>query len=206
MSQAILDITRPIASGMPVWPGDPPVAVTRLGQALPALSQISLGSHSGTHVDAPAHFIAGGATVEQLPLGVLIGPAWVAHIAGAGVITAAQLASAGIPDGPIRLLLRTANSDSTATVFDPGFVALAPDAAAWLLDRGIELVGIDGPSIEPFDAPDTTVHTSLLGAGMVVVENLDLHAIPPGAYLLICLPLPIADGDGAPARVILINE
>ncbi len=203
----IYDISLPISNDLPVWPGDPTVRIVR-DDSLPAVSEITLSSHTGTHVDAPAHFIAGGATVDQLPLDALVGPAWVVYLPGPGPITADQLAAADIPDGPIRLLLRTDNSGRNALVwaFETDFVALAPDAADWLLARGIRLVGIDAPSIEPLITRGDPVHHTLLGAGVVIVENLDLTDVAPGAYRLACLPLRIVGGDGAPARAILIRE
>ncbi len=203
----LYDISLPISDSLPVWPGDPSVTVTRTG-TLPAVSQISLGSHAGTHVDPPAHFLPGGATVDQLPLEVLIGPAWVAHLPGPGPIGAATLEAAVIPVGTTRLLLRTENSIRrlVQSGFDTAFVALAPDAAAWLLDRGVRLIGIDGPSIEPYGAPGAPVHHVLLAAGVVIVENLALAEVAAGAYQLICLPLRITAGDGAPARAVLVGE
>jgi len=203
MKRTLIDISQPVRAGMPVWPGDPPVTTTRLGEALPAISELRLSTHVGTHVDPPAHFIAGGVTVDQLPLDALVGPAWVAHIRGPGPITAAALAGADIPPATSRLLFRTDNSEHPNTAFDPGYVALAPDAAEWLLARSIRLIGIDAPSIEPFDAAGEPVHHRLLGAGVIIVEGLALAVVEPGAYELICLPLRIAGGDGAPARVVL---
>ena len=202
----IYDISLPISELTPVWPGDPAVAIQRPLDAGPWVSQISLGSHTGTHVDPPAHFIAGGATIDQLPLETLLGPAWVACVPEEKAITAAILTQANIPAGTTRLLLRTRNSEhlSGNLKFDPDFAALAPDAAGWLLAQGIRLVGIDGPSIELFATPGEPVHHALLGAGVVVVEGLALAAVPSGAYQLICLPLKVAGGDGAPARVVLI--
>ncbi len=191
---------------MPVWPGDPPVSVTRAWDGLPAVSQLALGTHTGTHVDPPAHFIAGAATADRLPLDVLIGPAWVAQIPQAGPITAAALEAAAIPPDAERLLLRTPNSDTPSEVFDPAYTALTADAADWLLARGVRLVGIDAPSIELFGAAGEPVHHKLLAAGVVVVEGLALAGVAPGAYMLICLPLRIADGDGAPARAVLVRE
>lgn len=202
----IIDISQPLRAGMPVWPGDPPVAIDRLNEGLPAVSALRLGTHVGTHVDPPAHFVAGAATVDQLPLTTLIGPAWVAHLVGPGPITAALLAGAGVPPGTARLLLRTANSARASAIFDPGYVALAPDAAEWLLARRIRLIGIDAPSIEPFDAAGEPVHHRLLGAGVIIVEGLALADVEPGAYELICLPLRIEGGDGAPARVVLVRS
>lgn len=203
--RTIIDITRPIYDGMPVWPGDPPVCI-RPAAALPAVSQISLSTHAGTHVDPPAHFVLGGRTVDRLPLDILLGPAWVAWLPGTGAITAAQLAAAAIPPATARLLLRTANSERPVQAFDPAFVGLAPDAAAWLIDRGVRLVGIDGPSIEPFDAPGEPVHHALLATGIIVIEGLWLADVAAGAYELLCLPLRLAQGDGAPTRAVLVGD
>jgi arylformamidase len=203
---AIYDISLPLSDQLPVWPGDPPVTLARVGDpAGPWVSRLGLGSHAGTHVDAPAHFIPGGATVDRLPLEVLIGPAWVVHLPGPGPLAAADLAAAGIPAGVARLLLRTRNSDSRSE-FAPDIVALAPDASDWLLARGVRLMGIDAPSFEPCESPGEPVHRALLSAGVVILEGLALAGIVPGAYQLVCLPLRLAGGDGAPARAILIGE
>jgi len=204
----IHDISLPLSEQLPVWPGDPPVTLVRQGDPDgPWVSRLGLGSHAGTHVDAPAHYIAGGATVDRLPLELFVGPAWVAHLPGPGPLTATDLAAAGIPAGTARLLLRTRNSDVMSVVsFDPDFVALAPDTADWLLARGVRLVGIDAPSIEPYDSPGEPLHRALLGAGVVILEGLALAGITAGACQLICLPLRLAGGDAAPARAILISE
>lgn len=206
MKRLLIDISQPLHSGLPTWPGDPPVAMARLGDGVPAVSQISLGTHTGTHVDPPAHFIPGAATVDQLPLDVLVGPAWLAHISGRGPITARRLEDAAIPDETLRLLLRTDNSARPGAAFDPDFVALGPDAAQWLLARQIRLIGIDAPSIEPFDSPGEPVHRRLLAAGVVIVEGLALAGVASGTGELICLPLSIRDGDGAPARAVLVRS
>jgi arylformamidase len=201
----IYDLSRPISDGMTVWPGDPPVTVTRASEPHePAVSRLSLGSHVGTHVDPPAHFFPGAATADQLPLDALIGPAWLADVEGGRELTAQDLDAARIPDGVTRLLLRTVNSRTPADVFDTRFVGLAAGAAAWVLNRDLRLIGIDGPSIEPFDAPGEPVHRALLGAGVVIIEGLALRHAPGGACELICLPLLLAGGDGAPARVVII--
>jgi len=205
MPRTLVDITQPISEQLPVWPGDPPVHVARVGDGLPMLSGLSMSCHAGTHVDAPAHFVAGGVGVDALTLDMLIGPAWVVRFGGRGPLTATMLAEAAIPTGTTRLLIRSANSDRVSEAFDPDFVALAPDAAAWVLDHGIRLVGIDGPSIEAYDASGDPVHRALLAAGVIIVENLVLASVAPGGYELICLPLPIAGCDGAPARVVLMT-
>ena len=207
----VFDVSRVLSDDLPAWPGDPPVMVTPVSVADgtgPAVSHLSLSSHSGTHVDAPSHFLADGATVDMLPLDALIGAAWLVHLPGDGHITAAQLAGAGIPAEVTRLLIRTENSDRVATDgrFEPGFLALTAEAAAWLLEKGMRLVGIDGPSVEPFEAEEAPVHRALLQAGIVIVEDLDLAGIPTGPYRLICLPLRVAAADGSPARAVLLPE
>jgi arylformamidase len=205
MPRTLIDVTLPISDKLPVWPGDPPVHVASVSDGLPRVSGLSMSCHAGTHVDAPAHFLLGGAGVDAVPLDVLIGPAWVVRFAGHGPLTASMFDEAAIPKGTVRLLIRSANSDRVSEAFDPDFVALAPDAAAWVLDHGICLVGIDGPSIETYDAPGDPVHRALLAAGVIIVENLALAGVAPGVYDLVCLPLPIAGSDGAPARVVLMT-
>ena len=203
------DVTLPIASGLPVWPGDPPVIVeTTSGAGEPRVSRLCMSSHAGTHVDAPAHFFPGALAVDRLSLPVLIGPAWLAGIEGQATITANALEDAAIPAGTERLLVRTDNSRRPArpSVFDAGFVGFTAEGAHWLLAHGIRLVGIDAPSIEPYVAPDEPVHRALLSAEVIIIEGLALAGIPTGACQMVCLPLPVTGGDGAPARVILISD
>jgi arylformamidase len=205
----IYDVTLPIASGLPVWPGDPPVIIeTTSGAGEPRVSHLSMSSHAGTHVDAPAHFLPGALTVDRLPLKVLIGPAWLADIRGETAISAAALQEAGIPPDTERLLVRTHHSQGTVkpSHFDVDFVGFKVDGAGWLLAHGVKLVGIDTPSIEPYISPGEPVHRALLAAEVIVIEGLALTGVPAGACQIMCLPLPVADGDGAPARVILIKE
>jgi arylformamidase len=168
------------------------------------LSTLCLGSHTGTHVDAPHHFLDGSATVDQIPLDAFCGPAYVLEYAGQEHITAAILEAARVPSDTPRLLLKTGNGrfwdDSD---FHTDFIALAEDAARWLLERRFRLVGIDYLSIERFRAPGHPVHKLLLGAGIVVVEGLDLRRVPQGRYQMVCAPLNVAGAEGAPARVFL---
>jgi len=193
----IIDISLPIGPDTPVWPGDPPVVVepvARIGDGDPAdVSRLSCGTHTGTHVDPPAHFVSGGATVDALPLEVLVGPAVVAAFP-VGPINAAALEAGALTEGCTRLLLRTGAATGSVTA----------DGARWLVERGVRLVGADTLSIEP-ETDSYPVHRTLLEAGVVIVEGLDLRAVTPGPYRLVCLPLRIAGGDGAPARVVLIT-
>jgi arylformamidase len=199
-----IDITWPLSDSIPVWPGDAPVVVRRT-TGISTVSELRLSSHAGTHADAPAHFIPGGGTNDRVPLDALIGPAWVARVEGAALVTAALLEQAGIPAAVERLLVATDNSRAPAPPpeFDRDFVAYDESAIEWLLRRGIRLFGVDAPSIDPFATYRFDAHLALLSQGVVIVENLALHGVAPGAYRLICLPLRYEGGDGAPARAVL---
>ena len=205
----IHDLTLPLWTGMPVWPGDPPVEVEphlSLADDGVRLSRLRLGTHSGTHVDAPSHLLPDGATVEALDLAQLNGPALVLDLPQATQIDAATLASSGLPTGCQRLLLRTANSAQGRLhrpAFDPDYVALTADGARWLVERGLRLVGIDALSVDAYASEDLPAHHMLLASGMMIIEGLDLRQVPAGACELICAPLLIPGVDGAPARVFL---
>ncbi len=208
----IHDVSLSISESLIVWPGDPSPRITQpahlaRGDAY-TVSRLDIGAHTGTHVDAPAHFIAGGTTVERLDLEVLVGPAWVVYAPEAEVLTAEVLAGLAIPGGAERLLFRTRNSARWArgeTAFFEDFVGITEDGARWLVDREVRLVGMDYLSVSPFADP-IPCHQVLLGAGVVLVEGLNLHEIAPGAYRLVCLPLKIEGSEGAPARAILIDD
>lgn len=202
-----IDVSLPLRDGMIVYEGDPEVRFERVleiarGDAA-NVSRVELGTHTGTHVDPPLHFADDGGGAELLPLDVLIGPAVVADARGApGDIDAAALAALEVPAGTERLLLRTRNEGLWERPFTRDYVGVGEDAAHELVAMGVRLVGIDYLSIAPSGEPAPT-HRALLGAGVVVVEGLDLRAAPPGRYELVCLPLRIAGGDGAPARALL---
>jgi arylformamidase len=206
----IYDVTRTLQSGMATWPGEPGPELTLIkqmsaGQAAD-VSHLSLGVHTGTHVDAPRHFIPGGAGVESLPLTALIGPARVVGIQHAGAIRVDELERSGL-DGVERVLFRTRNSDEwSGAEFYQDFVYLDPEAARWLVKRGTRLVGVDYLSVEAFGAAEPLTHRTLLSAGVLIVEGLDLREISPGDYVLSCLPLKLAGADGAPARVVLMRD
>jgi len=203
-----IDISVPLRNNMPIFTGDAPFHIERAqtiaGGNVCNLSTMRLGAHSGTHVDAPVHFIEGGAGVEATPLDALMGPAWVVDASSAGrTITANDLDRFAIPSGETRLLFRTpAVHFWDEPDFDTAFVAPDASAAEWLVARDARMVGMDYLSVAPFDAPKPT-HQILLEAGVVVVEGLDLRAVEPGPYELLCLPLRIVGSDGAPARALL---
>lgn len=209
----VIDISLGISSAMLVWPGDPSVEVTpssRIARGDHAnVSTMRLGSHTGTHVDPPFHFIEGARTIDQISPDVLVGPAVVVDLrAVERTIEPADLVAAGLPEGVERVLFKTRNSamwaDDRAT-FPDEYVALSPEGARWLVARGVCLVGTDFLSIEQRGAPGHPTHMALLDAGVVIVEGLDLSRVEPGAYTLACLPLKIVGGDGAPARAILMR-
>ncbi|MGH2655300.1 MAG: cyclase family protein [Actinomycetota bacterium] len=208
----IIDVSLGIGPDLLTWPGDPGVEVVpaaRLARGDPAnVSELRLGSHTGTHVDPPWHFIDGGATIDAVPLEVLVGPAVVADLRGAGAVGPAELDALELPAGTERLLCRTRNSElwSRGRVeFPPDYVAITPEGARWLVERDLRLVGVDFLSVERDGPPDFPVHRTLLGGGVVIVEGLDLSTVDPGPYTLVCAPLKILGGDGAPARALLIE-
>ncbi len=208
----IYDISLPISESLVVWQGDPPVRITYLSHLADGdhstLSQLNLGAHVGTHVDAPAHFILGGRSVEQLDLNLLIGSALVVDTGNAVELSEDILKSLPIPAGTERILFHTSNSERWARGdkdFAEDYVGITEDGARWLVSQGIRLVGIDYLSVAGF-TETLSVHQILLTAGVIPLEGLNLSGVKPGRYMLICLPLRIADGDGAPARAVLIQD
>ncbi len=208
----IYDISLPLTEDLPVWPGEEPLQREITSDLADGdnvtLSRLILGAHTGTHVDAPAHFVPGGATVDSLDLDILVGPALVVEALEVVTLSAEVLSSLPLPEGTTRVLFHTQNSAFWARgerTFQEEFVAIPEDGARWLVERGVRLVGIDYLSVAPFGqgAPS---HQILLKAGVIPVEGLNLSGVPAGAYQLVCLPLNIAGGDGAPARAILIDS
>lgn len=205
------DISVTISPDLPTWPGDPGVDVRRVEKIEDGsnanVSRMDIGVHTGTHVDAPYHFLEDGGTIEQLNLSLLTGRAYVLHLPEVDVITAEILEAAQIPPRTRRVLFKTRNSEYWSTkngVFQEDFVGLSVDGAEYLVRRGVKLVGMDYLSIAPFKQSRPT-HEKLLGAGVVIVEGLDLSEVSQGRYTLYCLPLKIANSDGSPARAILIG-
>ncbi len=207
----IHDISLGVAPGMPIWPGDPPLKLERFstiagGQAVNA-TQWSSCVHIGTHVDAPAHFIDGGASADELSLKDLNGRAYVVNLPQANVLDKATLERARIPQRTRRLLFKTCNSKLWAagdTRFRKDFVAIDASGAEWLVDKGVRLVGVDYLSVAPWGAVGPT-HRILLSAGVIVVEGLNLSDVTQGRYTLHCLPVKLVGADGAPARAILVG-
>jgi arylformamidase len=210
MESTWIDISVPVYGGMLRWPGDPPVIVERASSIERGdeanLTRLAIGAHSGTHVDAPAHFLATGAGVDEMPPEAMVGPARVLSIRGSRTIARADLEREGIRERE-RILLRTRNSDAAwfRQPFDPGYAHLSAEAAEYLSQRRIRCVGIDYLSIgglEP-DGENAHTHRLLLAAGIWILEGLYLAEIEPGEYDLACLPLRIEGADGAPARALI---
>jgi arylformamidase len=211
ISGRIHDISLPLESGGLVYPGNPPIDI-QPQQRIAAggssnVSTLSFGSHTGTHVDAPRHFFDDGAGVDALALDVLMGPALVIHIPpDVRVVSEALLRTAGIA-GHTRVLVRTSNSRIVRErEFQPEYSYIAPDGAAFLVANGVRLIGVDYLSVEQFHSGHHRTHRTLLEAGVVIVEGLDLSAIAPGEYEFRCLPLRLVGLDGAPARAVLIER
>ncbi len=202
------DITVPISTELPVYPGDPRVELERVMSLekgdIANVTRLTCSTHIGTHVDPPSHFIAGARPLDQLPLETLIGTARVIEVGDVPAIDASVLDNCDL-NGAIRVLFKTRNSSfwPESKKFHEDFVYIEPDAARLLVERGVQLVGIDYLSVEKFNFDEPETHLILLGAGVVIVEGLALRDVPPGDYELICLPLKIKDGDGSPARVVL---
>jgi len=208
MTMPIYDLTLPISSAMVTWPGDPPVRVEprlRIASGQPAnVSELCFGSHTGTHVDPPYHFDELGLKLDQLPLDLLIGRAWVHCHQAQGDIDVADLQN-HVPEGTLRLLLKTANSQlwhRDRQAFSHDFVTLTVGAARWIVQQGIRLLGVDYLSVERPASVGNLVHHTLLGAGVVIAEGLDLSSVQTGWYNFYCLPLKVTGGDGAPARAV----
>lgn len=212
MDRKIIDITMTIDNGMLSWPSDGPVLVDRVrsmdvGERLNQ-SRLDMSAHTGTHIDAPVHFLQGGDGVDTIPLEILMGPATVVPIPGVRAIGASILKAAVIGPDTERLLLKTDNEKHLGTSeFNRDYSHLTADGADYLIGRGVRLVGIDYLSVAEYGSGEA-VHRALLSKGIVIVEGLDLSGVQPGRYLMTALPLKIKGCDGAPARVVLqeLNE
>jgi arylformamidase len=201
-----IDVTVPIRDGMLHWPGNPAIAITQTEHLErgddATVSSISLGAHTGTHVDAPVHFIVGGSGVERIGLDRLIGPARVVDLGEIDRIERNDLEPLDLRPRD-RVLFKTKNSRYwQERQFRPDYTCVSPQAACWLVEREVWTVGIDYLSIGCVESGVET-HRTLLGKDVCIIEGLDLSRVEPGAYDLICLPLRLEGLDGAPARVVL---
>jgi arylformamidase len=207
----IYDISLTVSPQLPTWPGDPRIILERVEKiengSNANVSRLDMGVHTGTHIDAPYHFLNDGITIEQLKISLLTGRAYVLHLPDVDVITANILETAQIPPRTRRVLFKTRNSDLWArnqSDFQTDFVGVSVDGAEFLVKRGVKLIGVDYLSVAPYKQSRPT-HEVLLQAGVIIVEGLDLTHVTQGRYTLYCLPLKLAGSDGAPARAILIG-
>lgn len=205
----IYDLSVPLASGGLVYPGNPEIHIA-LQQAIASgasanVSRLEMGSHTGTHVDAPRHFFDDGAGVDTLPLDVLMGPALLIAVApDVMAVTEEHLRPHDLTH-VTRVLIRTRNSTFLRErAFHRDFTYLSPDGAAYLVDHGVKLVGVDYLSVEQFHSGHHRTHRTLLERGVIIIEGLDLSEPPTGVYELHCLPLRLVGLDGAPARAVLL--
>ena len=208
----IYDVSIPITNAIPVWPSDPPVKLTpkshlsRDGSHTVRLTSIEMGSHTGTHIDAPWHFVEGGKRLNEIPIDQLVGAAVVVALENVRSITRAALEAVDT-EGSERVLFKTENSKHwNDGKFYEDFVYLEPDAAELLVERGVRVVGIDYLSIDQFKSVRHPTHFVLLGKNVAILEGLNLSQIKPGRYHMTALPLNLQDADGAPTRVILMDD
>lgn len=209
----IFDVSLVINAEMPVWEGDPKpcieAEISRSERGRVQVSSIRMGAHTGTHIDAPLHFIEYGNSIEKIPLHSLLGRCMVVEVPDSnGEILVESLTDSGIHKGVDRILFKTRNTkiwERAEKQFTKQFVSLSAEAADYLIDLGVKVIGIDYLSIASFSDP-YPVHQKLLGKGIVVIEGLNLNEVPPGNYLLIALPLRLEGAEGAPARVVLLDD
>ena len=208
----ILDISLAIFPDMVVWPGSSNVSLSRTSDQERGddvtVSELSFGVHSGTHIDAPLHFVRGGAGVDSLLLESLCGPALVCHDPRANSLSAEVFEQMNVPSGTERLLVRTRNSDLWARdvrEFDTAYVGVTADGAHWLVEHNIKVIGVDYLSVASYSNL-VLPHEILLGAGIIPVEGLNLSEVAAGHYDFYCLPLKLIGADGAPARAILVDH
>jgi arylformamidase len=203
-----IDVTVPMRTGMVHWPGDPEVRIERMqdmGRGDPCnVSHLALGSHTGTHMDPPLHYLADGPGLDRMPPSVSIGPARVIEVLDSESIKPHELLASEIEPGE-RILFKTRNSTRVWKTdrFVEDFVYVSREAAEYLATTGALLVGVDYLSVGPYQGDGAGIHRTLLGAGIWILEGLDLSRVQPGHYDLVCLPLKIVDGDGSPARAVL---
>lgn len=202
----IIDISLPLHRGTIMYPGNPSVRITSQRSTTSYVSEITLGSHTGTHVDAPRHAFRRGRGVDRLPLSAFIGPCRVLDMTGVRLaVTVSDLRPQRIRAGE-RILLKTKNSRRGFARWRDDYIWLAPDAAAFLASHRITLLGIDSLSVKQRGSPDNRPHTALLSRGIPIVEGLNLARVRPGRYTVVCLPLRFVGLDGAPARVVVMRR
>jgi arylformamidase len=208
MAKKWIDISVSLHSGMVHWPDNPPVKIERLKDmdkgAVCNVSVMSLGAHTGTHMDAPLHFLKNGKSLDKLPLEATIGPARVVEIKDREMVRPDELRAHNLRRGE-RILFKTRNSSRCwkTDAFIEDFVYISREAAQYLVDRGIRTIGVDYLSVGGFHRDGLETHRILLGAEVWIIEGINLSKVKPGNYELVCLPLKVLGSDGAPARALL---
>jgi arylformamidase len=203
-----IDVTLPVRNGMVHWPGDPEYKIRQVldqrNGDICTLSHIDLSAHTGTHMDAPRHFLQGAATMEQMPIDATIGPARVIWISDPLAICRPELEQYDLQPGE-RILIKTQNSAKrwNSDDFDEDYIFIAADAAAYIAERRIRTIGVDALSVGGFKQDMVETHQTILGADIWIIEGLNLSAVEPGDYELVCLPLKLVGSDGSPARAVL---
>jgi len=203
----LIDVSVPLDAKLPTYPNNTPFTLEPTKRIADGgssnVSSLHLSAHTGTHVDAPRHFFDAGPGTEALPLDMLLGRARVVDVTSRKGITADDLAAFNLSED-VRVLIKTSNSRLWGTPeFHPDYVGVTESGARHLVDHGVKVVGVDYLSVEQFHTPGAPAHHVLLGAGVIVIEGLNLRDVEPGVYDMYCLPLLIVGSDGAPARVVL---
>ena len=198
----IIDITRTLGLDTVSFPDDVDFSMSRTRASGYALSRLVMSSHSGTHIDAPLHFFEGRESLDDMPVERFFIDADVIEIESPASVTVSELDSYPVEPGQA-VLFKTRNGNLPRERFHENFVYVEPDAARWLVDKGVSLVGIDYISVERYDDMDFPVHRTLLGAGALILEDIDLRSVKPGRYRLTCLPIKTVRADGAPCRAVL---
>jgi len=208
----IFDISVGIDENLPVWPGDPEPVIKWIGRLEAGdqanISALNFGAHTGTHIDAPFHFLPDGQALDAIPLSTLIGDAQVLAVPEDVFLITADVLRSLQKIKSERLLLKTRNSrfwSESQAQFRTDFTALDSSAAEYIVQAGVRLVGVDYLSVAPYDNPSPT-HEILLRAGVVILESLDLSQVSAGRYELICLPIKLTGREAAPARAVLIPQ
>jgi len=203
-----IDISVPVYNGLVHWPGDPAFDGQRKADMARGdvcnLTKLSMSAHTGTHMDAPLHFVRDGATMDALPIDAVVGEARVIAIDDPAAIQPDELQKHDLQPGE-RVLFKTRNSERLwhDQPFDEDFVHISAAGAAYLVERGVRTVGIDYLSIGGFKTDGVECHQIMLGAGIWVIEGLNLHDITPGKYELACLPMRLRDAEGSPCRAVI---
>ncbi|MDR5732733.1 arylformamidase [Caballeronia sp. LZ025] len=202
----LFDISAPIANGAPVWPGDTPVGIERVWRMEAGspvnVARLTLSPHTGTHADAPLHYDADGAPIGAVALDAYIGACRVVHCVGAKPLVTPEMVAAHLDDAPPRMLLRTYDR-APLDAWDSAFCAVAPETIDLLAAKGVKLIGIDTPSLDPQESKTMDAHRRIRAHRMAILEGLVLDAVAPGDYELIALPLKFTTLDASPVRAVL---